>query len=55
MKLEEVNQFAAEMDHFAECVADGREPLTPGEMGLRDVRLMKLVYEAARTGKTLKT
>jgi predicted dehydrogenase len=52
--LKEVNQFAAEMDHFAECVTSDREPRTPGEEGMKDVRLLQLIYEAARNGKTVK-
>jgi predicted dehydrogenase len=28
--------------------------LTPGEEGLRDARLMMAIYEAARSGKTVK-
>jgi len=30
------------------------EPLTPGEEGLRDLTIMTGIYEAARTGKTVK-
>jgi predicted dehydrogenase len=48
------DHFAMEMDHLSECVLDGKEPLTPGEEGLRDLTLMTAIYEAARTGKTLK-
>ena len=54
LKLEEVNHFAAEMDHFSECVLDGKEPRTPGEEGLADVRVIEAVAEAARTGKAVK-
>jgi hypothetical protein len=31
-----------------------KEPLTPGEEGLRDLRLMMAIYEAARAEKTVK-
>lgn len=48
------DHFAAEMDHFSECVMDNKEPLTPGEEGLRDLKYMMAIYEAARTGKTVK-
>jgi predicted dehydrogenase len=54
VELREVNHFAAEMDHLAACVAEDRPPKTPGEEGLRDVRLIEQIYEAARTGKTIK-
>ena len=48
------DHFALEMDHMSECVMDGKDPLTPGEEGLRDIRLIMAVYEAARSGKTVK-
>lgn len=51
IKLDEINQFAAEMDHMAQAVRDGFEPKTPGEEGLRDVRIMRAIYEAAETGR----
>ncbi|WPB58365.1 Gfo/Idh/MocA family oxidoreductase [Xylophilus sp. GOD-11R] len=49
------NQFAAEIDHFAECVRLDRTPRTPGEEGLRDQVLMEAIYESARTGRPVKT
>lgn len=48
-----VNQFAAEFDHFARAVRDGGEVASPGEEGVRDVRLMLKIYEAARSGRTV--
>ena len=45
------NQFALEMDHFADCVATGKRPWTPGEEGLQDQRIMEAIYESARIGK----
>lgn len=53
-KLAEGNQFAAELDHMAECVLNDTTPKTPGEEGLRDIRLIMAIYEAARTGKKVK-
>lgn len=53
-KLEEKNQFALEIDHLSECVMQNKQPKTPGEEGLQDVKLMHLIYEAAQTGKTIK-
>lgn len=53
-KVKKENQFAAEMDHFSECIRDDKTPRTPGEEGLRDVRLISLIYEAARTGRTVR-
>ena len=48
------DHFALEMDHMSECVMENKEPLTPGEEGLRDLRLMMAIYEAAKSGQTVK-
>ena len=53
-QLEEKDQFAAEMDHFALCVQQDRKPHTPGEEGLQDQRITDAIYESARTGRTVK-
>lgn len=53
-QLKEGNQFAAELDHMAECVLQNKTPKTPGEEGLRDIRLITAIYEAARKGKPVK-
>ncbi len=46
-----VNQQARQMDDFALCVREGRESRVPGEMGLRDMKIIAAIYEAAKTGK----
>src|SRR5215831_16745213 len=48
------DHFSLEMDHMSGCVMDNKEPLTPGEEGLRDLKVMIAIYEAARTEKTMK-
>jgi predicted dehydrogenase len=48
------DHFAMEMDHMSQCVMENKEPLTPGEEGLRDISLMMAIYESAKTGKTVK-
>jgi predicted dehydrogenase len=48
------DHFALEMDHMSSCVMENKDPLTPGEEGLRDLTIMTGIYEAARTGKTVK-
>ncbi|UOQ74837.1 Gfo/Idh/MocA family protein [Hymenobacter cellulosilyticus] len=53
-EIEEGNQFAAELDHMAECVLHNKTPKTPGEEGLKDVRYIMAIYEAAKTGKAVK-
>lgn len=47
--LPEKNQFALEIDHFASCIQESRQPYTPGEEGLQDHRIMEAIYESART------
>ena len=48
------NQFALEIDHFAECVRTGRKPRTGGAEGLADQRLMAAIYESAKTGRPVR-
>ena len=49
-----VDHFAKEMDHMSQCVMNNTEPLTPGEEGLKDLALMMAIYEAAKSGQTVK-
>jgi glucose-fructose oxidoreductase len=44
-------QQAWHMDDFADCVVNNRESIVPGEMGLRDIKIITAIYEAARTGQ----
>ena len=44
------NQFAREMDHFAQALRAGVAPHTPGEEGLQDQRLIAAIYQAAEGG-----
>lgn len=53
-ELPERDHFALEMDYMSECVIENKDSLTPGEEGLRDLKVMMAIYEAARTGKTVK-
>lgn len=45
-----MNQFAREMDAFAEAIRSGKEIRTPGEEGLRDLKLIEAIYRAAESG-----
>jgi predicted dehydrogenase len=54
VQVDPANHFASEMDDFARRVLNDEKPLTPGEEGLQDVKLMMAIYEAARTGKAVK-
>ncbi len=54
LRIEQVDHFAAEMDHFSEVVRDGTQLRTPGEMGLADMRIVTAIADAARTGRAVK-
>jgi len=49
----DIDQFAAEMDDFADCISTGKRTRVPGEEALRDVQIMMAIYEAARSGKSV--
>ncbi len=51
--LPQRDHFAAEMDHLAGCILNNTEPLTPGDEGLKDLKVMMAIYEAARSGRTI--
>jgi predicted dehydrogenase len=53
ISLPAIDQFAAEMDDFAQCILNNQPTKVPGEEGLRDLKIMMAIYEAARTGKTV--
>ena len=48
------NQFAVEMDAFADAIRHDREPLTPGEEGLQDMKVLEAIYRAAAGGSAVK-
>lgn len=49
----QIDQFAAEMDDFSRCILENQDSRVAGEEGLRDVKVMMAIYEAARTGKAV--
>ncbi len=53
IQFPDIDQFAAEMDDFAQCILENRPTKVPGEEGLRDVKIMMAIYEAATSGKTV--
>lgn len=44
------NQWASQMDHFSECIRTGGKVRTPGEEGLRDIRIINALYKSAAVG-----
>lgn len=47
-------QFARQLDHLASAIREGTPIITPGEMGLRDLRLIEAIYASAQSGMTLR-
>jgi predicted dehydrogenase len=48
------HHFATEMDDFAQCVLQDKQTRTPGEEGLRDMKIMYAAYDSAKSGKPVK-
>ncbi len=51
--IDERNQFATMLDHFATSLKENKPNLTPGEEGRRDVHVMRRIYDSAREGRAL--
>jgi predicted dehydrogenase len=49
-----VNHFAKEMDHFSACILNEKDPITPGEDGLADMKSCAAIEEAGHGGKTVR-
>lgn len=47
-------QFTVEADYFSNCIRENKEPLTDGEEGLRDQRLMAAIYQSCAEGRSVK-
>ncbi|HEY0434291.1 MAG TPA: Gfo/Idh/MocA family oxidoreductase [Chitinophagaceae bacterium] len=54
MNFPQVNQQAAQMDDFADCIVRNRATIVPGEMGLQDIRIVEAIYHSIETGKRQK-
>ncbi len=54
LRFDATDQFAVELDDFAGHVLAGTPTTVPGEEGLRDVRIMMAIYEAARSGREVR-
>jgi predicted dehydrogenase len=46
--------FLYEADQFAECILGDHQPVTPGEEGLRDQRLIEAIYQSCLEGGPVK-
>jgi len=50
-KFKVVDEFALELDAFAEAIRRSRDPEPDGNEGLRDVVVMQAIYRAARENR----
>lgn len=50
MDLPNITEQVRQMDSQAESFRNNEESKTPGEMGLRDVKILMAIYESARNG-----
>ena len=51
--FERRDQIAGEIEYFASCIRDGREPEPSGWEGLEDVRILQAIQAAARFGRSV--
>ncbi len=49
----EGDQFAAEIDAFSDAIQHDRDVRTPGEEGLRDMKILMACYESVRADKSI--
>jgi predicted dehydrogenase len=50
-KFAKRDQFAAEISYFSDCILKNKTPEPSGLEGLADVRIVRALYESARSGK----
>jgi predicted dehydrogenase len=50
----QVREQALQMDDFVTCVNNTKKSKVSGEMGLRDMKILRAIYEAANTGKKIR-
>lgn len=51
MNFPQINQQAAQMDDFALCIKNGKPTRVPGEMGLKDMKVVEAIYRSIASGK----
>jgi predicted dehydrogenase len=53
-RFKAVDQFAGELDAFARCVLEDRDPEANGREGLIDVKVIEAIYESIQTGRPVR-
>jgi predicted dehydrogenase len=49
-RLPQVDQFAAELLHFSDCVQTGRDPTPSGKEGLADIQIIEALIRSVQSG-----
>jgi 1,5-anhydro-D-fructose reductase (1,5-anhydro-D-mannitol-forming) len=45
-----LNPYLGEIEHFTECIRTGAKPITSGELGMVDIRIVEAAMESMRRG-----
>jgi len=48
-----IDEFVLELDVFAACIQEGREPEPSGEQGLRDIIIIDAIYRAVKQRRSV--
>jgi len=51
MNFPQINQQAAQMDDFSTCIMQQQPTRVPGEMGLKDMKVVEAIYRSVASGK----
>jgi len=48
-----IDEFALELDDFADCIRENRKPEPDGEQGMRDIIILDAIYRSAKQGRSI--
>ncbi len=51
MNFPQINQQAAQMDDFTNCIVQNKNTIVPGEMGKQDIKIVEAIYRSIASGK----
>jgi predicted dehydrogenase len=46
MNFPQINQQAAQMDDFVNCIVQNKDTIVPGEMGMQDMKIVEAIYRS---------
>ena len=53
-KFKVIDEFVLELDHFAHCIRQSREPGPHGMEGLEDIATIEAIYRSVRENRTIR-